>query len=426
MNRFPCLLLIAATLVWALPARAEIYIDVSGGGDFPLAIPDLKELGKAHEVGPIMVETMRRDLQMSGWFRVMDSAAFLEDPQAVGLRQNEFNMDDWRTLDAAGLVKAGYEVLGKTMSVEIRVFHVIDGTMILGDVVDGEVDDPQAMGHRLADLVIEAFTGEKGPFAGNVVCVADLTGNKEIYLVDFSGRTTVLTRNGEINLSPAFNPGHSKVAYTSYKGGNPDLYVLDVATGREILLSNQPGINSGADWSPDGARIALTLSPGGDSEIYSINGTTGGGAARLTSNWGIDVSPDWSPDGTSIAFTSSRFGEPQVFVMNRSGGGVSQVTFGGNHNVSPAWSPDGKRIAFAGRDKGRFDIFVCDADGGNLRRLTQSPGDDEDPTWSPDGRYIMFSSDREGGGKQLFIMTDDGRNITRITDGRGSYSNPDW
>ncbi len=426
MNRFPWLPLIAASLLFSAPARAEIYIDVSGGGDFPLAIPDLKELGKTHEVGAILADVMRRDLQMSGWFRVMDADAFLENPQESGLRTGEFNMDDWRTLDTAGLVKAGYEVFGKTMSVEIRVYHVTDGTMILGDVIEGDISDPQAMGHRLADLVIEAFTGEKGPFAGNVVCVADLTGNKEIYLVDFSGRASALTRNGHINLSPAINPGRTKVAYTSYKGGNPDLYVLDIATKREILLSNQPGINSGADWSPDGARIALTLSPGGDSEIYSINGTTGGGAARLTSNWGIDVSPDWSPDGSSIAFTSSRFGEPQVFVMNRSGGGVSQVTFGGNHNVSPAWSPDAKKIAFAGRDKGRFDIFVCDTDGGNLRRLTQSPGDDEDPTWSPDGRYIMFSSDREGGGKQLFIMTADGRNITRITDGRGSYTNPDW
>lgn len=421
-----CLLVWTLVAFAASTASAEIYIDVAGGGDFPLAVADFKVLGKQHDVGERLTDLVRRDLAISGWFDLMDPDAFLEDAQATGLRKGEFNMDDWRTIDTAGLVKAGYEVLGKEVAAEVRVYHVLDGEMILGDVLTGELSDPETLGHRIADLVIEAFTGTKGPFSGRLVCVADLSGNKEIYQVDLSGRASQLTRNGHINLSPAFNPGASKVAYTSYKGGNPDMYVLDLATGRETLLSNQPGINSGADWSPDGARIALTLSPGGDSEIYTISAGSGGSATRLTSNWGIDVSPDWSPDGSAIAFTSSRFGSPQVFVMNRSGGGVTQVTFGGNHNVSPAWSPDGSKIAFAGRDKGRFDIFVCDVDGSNLRRLTQSPGDDEDPTWSPDGRYLIFASDREGGGKQLFIMTADGRNITRISDGRGSYTNPDW
>ncbi len=420
------LLPMLAALALAAPASAEIYIDVAGGGSFPLAVPDLKVLDKADDAGTVLTETVRRDLDISGWFDVMDPMAFLEDVQATGLRKGEFNMDDWRTIEAAGLVKAGYEVIGETLQVEVRVYHVVDGTMIVGDVMEGETDDPQALGHRIADFVIEAFTGEPGPFSGRIVCVADLTGNKEIYLVDLGGRTTQLTRNGHINLSPSFNPAGSKVAYTSYKGGNPDLYVMDLSTSREILLSNQPGINIGADWSPDGSKIALTLSPGGDSEIYSLSSSSGGGAARLTSNWGIDVSPDWSPDGSRIAFTSSRFGGPQIFVMSRTGGGVAQITFGGNHNVSPAWSPDGTKIAFAGRDKGRFDIFVCNADGSNLRRLTQSAGDDEDPTWSPDGRYIVFASNRDGGGKQLYVMTEDGRNITRLTDGRGSYSNPDW
>ncbi len=419
--------LLAAMMVVAGAARAEIYIDVSGSeGDFPLAVPDFKALGKGDPVGKTLTDMVRRDLTLSGWFRMQDPDSFLEDPAKTGLRIDEFNFDDWLTIDTAGLVKAGFEISGDTLSVEVRVYHVVDQKMILGDVIEGPLDDPETLAHRVADVVIEAFTGEKGPFSGLVVCVTTLTGNKEIALVDMGGRTTLLTQNGQINLSPSFSPRGDKVLYSSIKAGNWDLYALDLATRKEVMLSNQPGINSGADWSPDGARVALTMSYTGDSEIYTINAADGSNATRLTSSWGIDVSPDWSPDGTRIAFTSSRMGEPQLFVMDRAGGRVSQLTYGGSHNVSPAWSPDGTRIAFAGRDKGRFDIFVCDADGSNMRRLTQSPGDDEDPTWSPDGRYIIFSSDRDGGGKQLFMMTADGRNISRITDGRGAYSNPDW
>ena len=409
------------------PARAEIYIDVQGSeGNFPLAVPDLKVLGKKHDSAEAMLSTLRKDLLISGWFHMQDPASFLENPQKTGLRVDEFSFDDWHTINTAGLVKAGYEVDGQTLKVEVRIYHVIEQKMILGDVISGTIDDPESLAHRVADTVIEAFTGEPGPFSSRIACVTTLSGNKEIALVDLAGRVNTLTRNGEINLSPAYHPDGTKVAYTSIKAGNWDLYVLDIATKQETKVSSHPGINSGADFSPDGSHIALTLSYVGDSEIYAISATDGSNATRLTSSWGIDVSPDWSPDGTKIAFTSGRQGGPQIFVMDRSGGRVAQLTFGGNHNVSPVWSPDGNKIAFAGRDKGRFDIFVCDADGSNMRRLTQSPGDDEDPTWSPDGRYIIFSSDRDGGAKQLYMMTSDGRSITRITDGKGTFTNPDW
>lgn len=416
-------LLLGATCT---PAGAEIYIDISGSGDFPLGVPEVKTLGHKNDAGQILTDTLRRDLTMSGWFRMMDPTAFLEDPEKTGLRTGEFQFEDWHVLEAAGLVKAGYDVDGNLLRVEVRVYHVIEETMILGDVLTGALSDPEALAHRVADLVIEAFTGEKGPFSSQLVCVANLTGNKEIYLVDMGGRASRVTSNGEINLSPSFSPNGGTVAFTSYKGGNPDLYSVDLGSKQEQLLSNQQGINLGADYSPDGSLIALTLSHTGDSEIYVINASNGGNPVRLTSNWGIDVSPAWSPDGSRIAFTSSRLGEPQVFLMDRSGGRVTQLTFAGGHNVSPAWSPDGTKLAFAGRDKGRFDIFVIDVDGGNLRRLTQSAADDEDPTWSPDGRYIIFASNRDGGGKQLYLMTADGANITRITNGRGSYTAPDW
>ena len=105
----------APLLFLATTATAEIYIDVSGQGEFPLAVPDLKQLGRQHEAGQVLTATLRRDLQMSGWFRMVDPDAFLEDPQTTGLRVGEFEFDDWLTLDTAGLVKAGYEIDGKTL-----------------------------------------------------------------------------------------------------------------------------------------------------------------------------------------------------------------------------------------------------------------------------------------------------------------------
>lgn len=422
------ILLVLATSPAARAEKILVRIDETSQQGFPIAVPAFVALGGAaqSDLGSEMYQVVLNDLRLVPVFQVIDPKAYIEDPRRAGLREGEFNMKDWRAIGALGLAKCGFRTTSTgDVQVEVRVYDVEGGSLIAGKVVSGP-PRARALGHRVADVIYEAFTGEPGIFSTRIVAVSTVGGNKEIYLLDVDGQNvTPVTRNGSINLSPSISRDGTRVAYTSYKGGNPDLYVTDLTTGRTEKVSGRSGINTSGAWSPDGQTLALTLSKDGDSEIYLID-RRGEILARLTRSWGIDVSPTWSPDGQWIAFVSSREGSPQIFVMDRNGGNVRRLTFAGNHNVSPAWSPDGKRIAFAGRDEGRFDLFVIDVDGTNLRRLTQAPGDDEDPSWSPDGRYIVFSSDRDGGGRQLYIMSADGRNPVRITDGRGSWTNPDW
>lgn len=416
----------------ARPASAQervlVVIDQTSDQGFPIAVPQL--LGLDGSPDPQLAAEVHRvvlgDLRIVPAFQVMDPESFLEDPKKAGLREGEFNMEDWRVVGALGLAKCGYRKTSSgEVQVEVRVYDVEAGALVAGKVVSG-TGSPRAVGHRVADVIYEAFTGQKGMFSTRIAAVGNAGGNKEVYLLDVDGQNvTPISRNGSINLSPSISRDGTRIAYTSYKDGNPDLFVADLATGRSEKVSGRSGINTGGAFSPDGGSIALTLSKDGDSEIYLLD-RRGEILDRLTRAWGIDVSPSWSPDGQQLAFVSSREGTPQIFVMDRSGGNLRRLTFAGTHNVSPAWSPDGKQIAFAGRDEGRFDIFAINADGTHLRRLTQSAGDDEDPSWSPDGGFIVFSSDRDGRAKQLYIMGADGRNPVRVTDGKGSWTNPDW
>ena len=62
---------------------------------------------------------------------------------------------------------------------------------------------------------------------------------------------------------------------------------------------SQHGADEGkADWSPDGSKIAFTSDRDGDFEIWVMN-ANGTGAVQLTHNSGYnDYNPAWSPDGT--------------------------------------------------------------------------------------------------------------------------------
>lgn len=67
-------------------------------------------------------------------------------------------------------------------------------------------------------------------------------------------------------------------------------------------------------WSPDGRRLAFTSTRDGNAEIYVMN-ADGSGQTRLTVNDGLDAGAAWSPDGRRLAFTSDRDGNDEIYVM---------------------------------------------------------------------------------------------------------------
>lgn len=410
------------------PSRTGSFISIVGGADaaMPLAMPDFRfDTGTGSPPAEALRSVVQRDLTLSGYFDVMKREAFVESVTA-GVAPGEFSFDDWRLPGAVALVKVALEVGDDELEARLYVYNVEAGQQLTARKIKGPIADSSGVGHTIANAVIEALTGERGIFHTRVVAIANFGRGKEVYLFDYDGQNPrPVSRNGSINLSPAWSPDGTRISYTSYRDNNPDLWITDLRSNRHLKVSSFPGINAGAEWAPDSSELALTLSKDGDSEIYAIQ-PDGSIIRRFTRQFGIDVSPTYSPDGETICFVSSRNGTPQLFLADRDGENVRRLTHHGGHNVAPSFSPDGRSVAFAGRDEGRFDIFVVGVDGGGLKRLTQTSFDDEDPTWSPDGNHILFTSARDGRGKQLYIMSGDGSNQIRLTDGNGSYSNPQW
>ncbi|MEW6215632.1 MAG: chitobiase/beta-hexosaminidase C-terminal domain-containing protein, partial [Nitrospirota bacterium] len=99
-----------------------------------------------------------------------------------------------------------------------------------------------------------------------------------------------------------------------------------------------PAEDNHAAFSPDGSKIAFSSYRDGNYEIYVMD-ADGTGQTNLTNNPGIDVWPAWSPDGTKIAFASFRDGNQEIYVMNADGTGQNRLTYNPAQDVRADWGP---------------------------------------------------------------------------------------
>ncbi len=406
-----------------------IEVDVTVGARrvlIPMAIPDTQEpSGSTKGVAKVVQDTLRRDMDLAGFFKVLPNDSFFFDPSKEGMGVSEINFQNWFSVGAQGLIKSSVREKDGKMSLDLRLYVVDKGEQVTlkwksKDVARDDIDDQV---HEFVNAVIEFYTGEPGIFGTKIAFVGRAKGgNKQIWVMkmDGSGMGRV-TSNKAINILPSFGGG--AVYFTSYKDENPDLWVWRGGEAKKI--SSRSGQNSGAAYC--GGKLAVTLSMGGENaDVYLIDPSSGKMVKRLTDHWAIDTSPTWSSDCSQIAFVSSRSGGPQIYVMAADGSGQRRLTYQGTYNTSPSWSPKENKIAFTARDeRNRFDIFTVDLEG-NIERLTQDQGNNQDPTFSPDGRYIAFSSDRGGKGDRIWMMTNDGEIQKLITSSGSGFTSPSW
>jgi Tol biopolymer transport system component len=191
--------------------------------------------------------------------------------------------------------------------------------------------------------------------AGTIVFASSNGSNQEdegveIWTIvpDGSGLTR-LTHNQFFEGNPAFSPDGTRIAFRSYRPGDPN------------------------------TQVYVMNSDGSDQHVLTDRRTGAGPTA-------------WSPDGTRIAFVSSEgHGEPGgVFVMEADGSNQQLVAEG--NAFDPSWSPDGSRIACSlNTPDGRTALTIVDLATGTVTQpLADLSGQQSQPAWSPDGRNIAF------------------------------------
>lgn len=276
--------------------------------------------------------------------------------------------------------------------------------------------------HALADDVVKALGGQ-GIARTQIAFKCEVSeGKSEIYVADYDGRNAQrATSDGSIVAAPTWFPGRRALAYTSYRLGNPDIFLHELS-GNRRAISRFAGLNTSVAISPDGERIAMILSKDGSPNLYTMR-LDGSGLKRLTENRQGDSSPCWSPDGSTICFSSRSGGPSTLYTIPAAGGRPSKLRMAGVSNgTEPDWSPDGKTIVFTTQSGGRFEVCVVPATGGDVSRLVSG----EDPVWAPNSRTVICAR-RVGEGRRVLSLLDvptrQTKDLPRIS---GSCSQPTW
>jgi TolB protein len=423
-------LIFLAAIRQAAAQAGPITITIAGPGSqlSTIAVSGLKNLvgDDDHRVASAFVGTLRRDLELSGYFRIIDPHAYIEDPQTSGFELGQFNFSDWRSINADFVVKGSVNA-GGGVKLTAYLYDVAQQRRMMGKNFSGDAGDVPRMARRFADAILEAATGEKGPFDSKLAFVSTRGGRfKEIYTQSIDGQDRFqLTNNPTINLFPSFDSSTSHLLYLSYKSMEPALYLVDLKAQSESRITSPHGRVIGGTLSPDGDKIVASIERDGVTNLYLLT-RDGGEISQLTDTSGINVSPAISADGARLAFTSDRSGTPQIYVMSLSGGSPRRVTYGGDYNTTPAFSPKGDKLAYQSRTNGRFDIFTIPVGGGDPVQVTDGNGSNEYPSWSPDGRYLAFSSTRGYNSRIYIMMVSNRKIISALTEGNGNDSCPAW
>jgi TolB protein len=171
----------------------------------------------------------------------------------------------------------------------------------------------------------------------------------------------------------------------------------------------------------------MTLSKDGNPEIYVMD-LASKRLSRITRNYAIDTEPAWMPDGKALVFTSDRGGSPQIYKVNigryRAEGRVQRLTFEGNYNARASVSSNGRHLAFVHREQGQFRIAVLDMETRHFNILTDSRLD-ESPSFSANGRMIIYATEDNYRGV-LAAVSVDGRAHQRLRFQTGDVREPAW
>lgn len=223
---------------------------------------------------------------------------------------------------------------------------------------------------------------------------------------------------------PDYSKGYVWPVYPTYGiyTAKPDGSDLKLIFPKGLKKGAATGYNAESVISPDGKRVVFTSDRGGDLDIWTMN-LDGSHAKQLTHELGYDGGPWWSPDGKKICYRAYHPETPEeiadyksllaqhlirpttldLYVMNADGSGQKRVTNEKKQNIAsfaPSWTPDGKGLVFgSNRDdpkRRKFEVYKINLDGTGLERITFGDQFDGFPNFSPDGKYFVWASNRNG------------------------------
>jgi Tol biopolymer transport system component len=146
-----------------------------------------------------------------------------------------------------------------------------------------------------------------------------------IYVVRLDGSEQTLWRDQQIS-GPVWSPDGTQLAFDRHDG----IVLIDADGSNDRFLT----VGSFPAWSPGSTRIAYTSYVTGQGQIHSIM-ADGTRDVRLTGPGFPGYMPVWSPSGSQIAFMQGASNNPSIVVVSADGIRTVEVARGRD----PQWQP---------------------------------------------------------------------------------------
>jgi Tol biopolymer transport system component len=156
-------------------------------------------------------------------------------------------------------------------------------------------------------------------------------------------------------------------------------------------------------WTPDGKRIAFTSNKDGQRNLFWQLADGSGGLERLTTSEFVQLPASWSPDGQLLAFSEVNATTGyDIWVVRLSGpsSGSGQVHKAEPflrtqfNEAAPQFSPDGHWLAYISDESGRKEIYVQPYPGPGGKWQISTEGGVE-PLWNRNGRELFYRSGKK-------------------------------
>jgi TolB protein len=445
MRNFSRSLLFTVILLAALTPASSLAQDWIHAGSnlgaerLRIAASDLRPLGADPQTPALKAAfdaTLYSDLAGAGIFDMVSKSMA---PQAMPGSPQEINLTQWSAAPANAAMVA-FGSLSVTNG-RMTVYGWLDDTrntanpQVLGKQYTEQAseDSARSIAHRFADeIILRLGGGINGIAETKIYFVSSRSGSKEIWVMDYDGQNQhAVTHLGAISISPRISPDNARIAFASLgsNGWSIRLYSLELNRLVSFPAGTAGGSNLSPAWSGDGTKIAFSSSRSGDSEIW-VADESGINSHVITSLRGPNVAPTWNPRSSAqIAWAGGRTGEPQIYTMDQDGANVQRLTDSG-YAISPSWSPSGLFLTFSWNrkygpgDPGGQDIYVMDIASRQWLQVTHESGSNDYPSWAPDGRHIVFER-AIGKRVDIWSMLADGTEQHQLTQ-TGNNFMPNW
>lgn len=420
---FKKLLAMAFLIVGCSQVQAALQIEITGGinaGHKIAVAPFNQPSGLNTDVASVV----SADLMRSGKFSPIPTSSIPQGSVVNGT----VNVDVAATSGAEIIIVGNVTPNANKYSVEFQVVGLQGGNK--GKVLAHYRGDAPASllrqaSHRISDRVYELYTGTPGAFRTRIAYIVVKHGQRfpyQLMTADYDGyNETPILKSTQPIMTPSWSPDGTRLAYVSFEGRTPSIFVQNINSKKRTKLASYPGMNSSPSWSPDGSKIAMALSKDGQPDIYYYD-LAQGSLVRVTANAAIDTEPTWSSDSKALYFTSERGGKAQIYKFDFASRQTSRVTYQGARNLSARSIPGSNSLIVITQVNG-YRVARVDADGSIYMLTTSSL--DESPSVAPNGSMVIYSTVYQGR-KGLAIVSADGRFKANLPSSSGEVSSPAW